>query len=250
MKPRDHFSTQSALYLKYRPQYPPALYNFLSSLLQERTMAWDCGTGNGQCALSLTEYIDHVLATDLSLNQIQQAQPHPAIEYKVLPSEQLQGYDSKFDLITCANAMHWFNLDAFYATVRRVLKPQGVLAAWCYGVPFVSDEIQPAIHFLHDEVLGSFWEEANHLVEQEYKTLYFPFQEIEAPAFYSERTFNRADFIRYFHTWSATQKYIQQHGVNLVDAWEPTIHPLWPDADEEKIIRWKLILKVGRLARV
>jgi ubiquinone/menaquinone biosynthesis C-methylase UbiE len=34
----------------------------------------------------------------------------------------------RIDIITVAQALHWFALDLFYAEAKRVLKPQGVLA--------------------------------------------------------------------------------------------------------------------------
>ena len=42
--------------------------------------------------------------------------------------------DHSADLITVAQAIHWFNFDVFYAEVRRVLKPKGCLAVIGYGL--------------------------------------------------------------------------------------------------------------------
>ena len=130
---KDHFSKQSADYATFRPRYPQELFDYLGTIAPSRQLAWECGTGNGQAAVGLTSVFDRVIATDASERQISNAQAHERVEYRVAPAEN-SGLESRtVDLIMVAQALHWFDLDRFYAEVQRVLKPNGVLAASAYN---------------------------------------------------------------------------------------------------------------------
>jgi ubiquinone/menaquinone biosynthesis C-methylase UbiE len=126
----DHFSSHAGAYARYRPTYPPALFDWLGGQCRAHDLAWDCGTGNGQAAQALAETFDRVVATDLSAEQIALAATHPRITYRVTPAETSGLNDRSCDLITVAQALHWFCHDAFYAEVQRVLKSDGIFGAW------------------------------------------------------------------------------------------------------------------------
>jgi methylase of polypeptide subunit release factors len=67
------FSAGAAAYAAARPTYPPELFEWLASSVARRDMAWDAATGNGQAALGLTMHFRHVVATDLSSEQLRHA---------------------------------------------------------------------------------------------------------------------------------------------------------------------------------
>ena len=140
----DHFSELAETYSKYRPSYPSELFEYLSGICNDHKQAWDCGTGNGQAARSLADYFDNVLATDASKDQLGQALKHPRINYRVEPAEKISLRDSSTDLVTVAAAVHWFNFDKFYAEVKRVLKPGGIISVWGYHL----FKINPSIDIL------------------------------------------------------------------------------------------------------
>lgn len=244
---KDSFSTQSDIYLKHRPNYPDSLYAYLSSLVPRHELVWDCGTGNGQAAIGLADFFEQVIATEPSSNQLGQAVPHAKVAYRNEAAEQSSLSSHSADLVTVANAMHWFKLEEFYKEVRRVVKPGGVLAAWCYGMPEVTTLIDEVVRHLHDDVLGSYWQYENRLVELEYRTIPFPFEELECPRFYSEKTVTFEDLLGYLNTWSATQRYIADRGDNPVSALQREMQQAW-GAAEERTVRWKLTLKVGRVS--
>ena len=124
----DNFSKQADVYARYRPPYPAALYEWIASIAPGHAVAWDCGTGNGQAAIGLTRHFRSIIATDPSTAQIANAPAHPQIEYRVARAEESGLADQSVDAITVALALHWFDLDQFYAEARRVLKPGGKLA--------------------------------------------------------------------------------------------------------------------------
>lgn len=244
---KDNFSKQSQIYLKYRPTYPKTLFEFLSSLTENHELAWDCGTGNGQAAVGLSEFYDKIIATDPSNEQIKHAMVNDRITYLVEKAEQTSLQAHTVDLISVANALHWFDFDSFYNEARRVLKQNGVLAAWAYGVTRISPEIDALINEFHDQTLNDYWLAENRLVENEYSGIPFPFQAISTPEFYATKTMNRDDLIGYLNTWSATQRYITTNNLNPTLELENRLMEIWKDGTAEKSVRWKLILKVGRV---
>lgn len=245
---KDNFSRQAAIYARFRPHYPHALFAFLASLTPLHELAWDCGTGNGQAAIALAGYYGQVFATDPSIEQLRHATTHERVEYRAEIGEHSSLSSATADLITVANAMHWFNLDNFYAEVRRVLKPGGILAAWCYGVPAICPEVDAVIGLFHDDVLGEFWVPENRMVEQGYRELPFPFEEVAAPVFYSTRQFTLDDVIAYLDTWSATQKYMAAYGTSPTAPLYGQLLQYWGDPKEARLVTWPLALKVGSVA--
>ena len=242
----DHFSKQSQLYAQHRPQYPDEIYAYLASLAPGRSLAWDCGTGNGQAAIGLSHYFDKVYATDASAEQISRAQANEKVEYHVEPAEHVSLADRSVDLVTVAVAIHWFNFDEFYREVRRVLKPGGILAAWTYSLTKISPEIDRLIDRYYYEVLKGFWPERIHYLEERYETLPFPFDEIQAPFFAMERELTLAQYAGFLDSWSATQRYQEQKGHHPLEMiWDP-LSAAWGKENETRLVRWPLHFRIGR----
>src|SRR5690349_19954755 len=152
----DHFSKHSEQYAQYRPHYPDEIYADLASIAPEQSRAWDCGTGNGQAATGLAKYFDTVHATDASAEQVSRAYPDDKVDYRVEPAEHVTVDSSSTDLITVAVAMHWFDFDEFYREVKRVLKPDRILAASSYNLPDISPELDPLVKLYYSEILSGF----------------------------------------------------------------------------------------------
>jgi SAM-dependent methyltransferase len=242
----DHFSKHSEQYALSRPKYPDAIYAYLSSLAPARSLAWDCGTGNGQAAVGLATHFDRVHATDASAEQIAHAYPHARVEYRVEPAEHVSLADASTDLVTVAVAIHWFDFDEFYREVRRVLKPAGVLAAWTYHLPEISPQIDPLIEQYYREILHGYWPERIQYLEERYQTLPFPFEEIVPPPFVMEIHWNLTQLASFFDSWSATQRYKAQEGHHPLERiWEP-LCAAWGEADEARLVRWTLHFRIGR----
>jgi SAM-dependent methyltransferase len=244
----DHFSGHAREYTRYRPRYPRELFAFLASLPPRREHAWDCGTGNGQAAGELAEFFAQVTATDPSANQIANARPHDGVQYLVALAERCPLPAASVDLVTVAQALHWFDLERFHAEVRRVVRPGGVLGAWSYGLAKVSPEVDTVIATLYSDVLGPYWPPERAVVEQEYATITFPFEEIDAPRFTMTACWNLDDLVGYLNTWSSAQAFVRQHGTDPLDPLRSKLEEAWGSAQSTHDVTWPLYLRVCRVA--
>lgn len=243
----DHFSGHAEAYARHRPRYPDELFAWLASLLADRSLAWDAGTGNGQVAVALTEHIERVVATDASADQLARAFPHERVVYRNEPAERVSLPDGSVDLITAGAAAHWFDLDGFYREVRRVAKPGAVLAIFSYGPRDLADAIGPSVHRFQEEVLDGFWPDRIRYVHERYATLPFPFDELPAPRFEMTAEWNLAELLAVLDTWSAAQRYFQQRGTRAVDVIAGDLAREWGNPAARREVRWPLFVRAGRV---
>ena len=246
MRPEDLFSRQAPTYARYRPCYPDALFAFLAEAAPARECAWDAGTGSGQAAVSLAGHFRTVLATDASAAQLAQAFPHPRVTYRVARAEASGLEPASADLVTVAQALHWFDLDGFYAEARRVLKPGGLLAAWCYYLNHIDPDIDALFHHFYHEIVGPYWSPRVRHVQAKYQTLAFPFEEVEAPALASDTAWTLADAFGYLESWSSRQEYLRVHGTDPIDAIRAALTDAWGAPGRVRRVRWPLYLRLGR----
>jgi len=242
----DHFSGHAEQYAQHRPQYPDEIYAYLASIAPRHFLAWDCGTGNGQAALGLAKHFDHVHATDASAEQISRAHLHEHVGYRVEPAEHVSLPDSSVDLVTVAVAIHWFNFDEFYREVKRVLQPGGILAAWTYNLTEISPEIDVLIHRYYGEILNGYWPERIRYLEEGYKTIPFPFEEITPPTFEMKVDWDLNQFAGFLNSWSATQRYKAQNGQHPLEIIWTQLLAAWGDENEPRLTRWPLHFRIGR----
>jgi SAM-dependent methyltransferase len=245
----DHFSGVAGAYAENRPRYPDRLFAWLASLLARRELAWDCATGNGQAAVGLAPFFARVVATDASAAQIAAANPDARIEYRVAPAETSGLPGESVDLVTVGQALHWFDRPAFFAEARRVLRSDGVIAAWTYGASEFDDPRLDAAHrIFYSDVVGPYWPAERSLVETGYRDIDFPFEEIEAPSFEMQTHWPLATFIGYVGTWSAVTRFRQARGVDPVPELARELGAAWGDPAMMRRIRWPLATRVGRAA--
>jgi SAM-dependent methyltransferase len=241
---KDHFSKQTADYAKFRPGYPQKLFDYLGSIAPSRQLAWDCGTGNGQAAVRLASVFERVIATDASEKQIANAPSHKIIEYRVAPAENSGIGSETIDLIMVAQALHWFDLDRFYAEARRVLKPDGVLAASAYNLLHIDPAIDEVINRYYYEVVGPFWPPERRLVE-EFANLPFPFQKIDPPSFEMTAHWDLAHLLGYLRTWSSTQRFIAAKGDDPLEQIADDLRNVWGKPEQMRTVAWPLTMRIG-----
>ena len=243
---KDHFTKQAESYAKFRPDYPDDLFKFLASVSPTNELAWDCATGNGQAANGLAKYFKKVIASDASENQVHNAFKNEKIVYKVFPAEKAEIESSTVDLITVAQALHWFNFKNFYSEVRRILRKNGIIAVWMYGLIRISPELDTITNRFDNEILKNYWPPERHFFYEEYKTISFPFELIKTPGFYMSIDWTFENLIGFLSTWSAVQKYKERENSAPVDLIMKDLENAW---GKEKIrkAKWDLILKVGKV---
>lgn len=241
----DRFSRQASAYARHRPLYPSELFEFLASIAPERGVAWDCGTGSGQAAISLSRHFSRVIATDPSAEQIAHAQRFDGVEYAVAPAERSPLADHSVALVAAASALHWFDLGAFYAESRRVLIPRGILAAWGYRESVIEPAIDALVNRYQNESLAPFWSARIRLVAGGYGDIPFPFEEIAAPEFSARAAWTSEDMLAYLATWSASQAYLEARGSAPTELIRAELAALWGPGTRQ--VRWPLFMRVGRV---
>lgn len=212
----------------------------------ETRLAWDCGTGNGQAALGLAERFARVLATDPSAAQIANAQRHPRVEYRVAM------YDTGLEagsvqLVTAAQALHWMDVDAFLGEARRVLQPSGLLAVWCYSLCRIAPPIDELVEFFYRVTLGTYWPPERRLVNEGYRTVALPIDELAVPPFEMVTDMTLPQFVGYIETWSAVQRCIAARGREPIDTFVRTIAGRWGVPSSSRRVAFPLYIRAGEL---
>jgi SAM-dependent methyltransferase len=246
-KDNDHFSGHAACYQQFRPNYPASLFQYVASLCSRHDLAWDCATGNGQAAVPLAPYFVSVIATDASAQQIGEAQHDPKVRYLVAPADRTPIEGGTVDLVTVAQALHWFNLAIFYPEVRRVAGPGGTLAVWCYGLHRVTPEIDAVVMRLYEDIVGPYWPPERRLVEERYQTLPFPFEEFATPEFEMAHSWDLDHLMGYFESWSATQRYRKQNGHDPIALVADDLKAAWGDPAAARDVIWPITVRAGRV---
>lgn len=242
---RNHFRSGGAAYAASRPTYPPALAAELADRCARTEHALDVGCGSGQLSTLLAERFERVTATDPSETQIESANPHPRVTYRTEPAERIGLPNESVDLLTAAQAAHWFDLDRFYAEVRRVVRPGGVLALVSYGVPIMYGAIGARLDRFYWNEIHPYWPDGRHHVEQGYRTLTFPFAEESLPELWITREWSRPDLIAYIRTWSAVKRALNAEGADVVRDFERDLAGLWRDPSRREAIRWPIAGRVS-----
>ncbi len=244
----DHFSGVAQGYAAFRPRYPDALFAALAQAAPSHSAVWDCGCGSGQASVALAAYFDRVHATDASAQQISQAEPHARVVYHVAPAELSGLPDASVALVTVAQALHWFDVDAFHAEAQRVLAPAGVIAEWCYTLLDVP--MAPAVANVvsaMDARLTSWWPPQRRHVDARYDDLAFPFSRVAIGEFAMEAMWTVAQLAGYVATWSAVTRFRAADGVDPMLEFSRELTASWGGA-ERLLIRWPLVLRVGRVS--
>ena len=243
----DLFSGHADLYASARPRYPEALFAFIAAQSPGRERAWDCGTGNGQAALSLSKHFKEVLATDPSDEQIAHAVRAENITYSVQPAEATTLAGKSVNAICAAQALHWFNFAPFFAEVSRVATPGALFAAWGYTWFSVSDDFDAAFREFVFDIIAPYWAPQNKLLWDGYVDVPMPFARVDVPPFNIEAQWNLHQLLAYVRTWSAARRCMAEKGVERFQSAERKLAPLWGAADDVRVVAMPLHVLAGRV---
>jgi len=242
---KDLFSEDSSNYAKFRPGYPDALFDYLLPLVENKQTAHDCGTGNGQVAINLAEHFNDVYATDISEKQLAEAEQKINVHYSVQAAESTTFESNQFDLITVAQAVHWFNFDQFYKEVNRTLKPGGIIALIGYGLIETAGELNDVINHFYKNIVGPYWDKERDLVDEHYQTIPFPFDEINSPTFKMEYEWTIDQLTGYLGTWSAVKHYKKTLQKDPIEEVLKDFQTNWGE-DAIRSFTFPIFLRVGR----
>jgi len=247
--PKDKFSSQSSTYKKFRPTYPDELYDAILKTVKSRNECWDCGTGNGQVAVELSKHFKKVYAADLSKKQIDNAEKRENIFYSVGTAEKTEFEDNKFDLITLAQAAHWFNMEAFNTEMRRVSKNGGIVCVWGYGLLRINDPINKLIDKFYNDIIGPYWDPERRHIENEYDSLNFDFNELDTPKdLFIKIRWTLREFEGYLNSWSSVQNYKELKKENPVTWMMDNLKKLWGE-NVQKEVRFPIFMKMGVVSK-
>lgn len=247
MKNKDSFGLAPTEYLRFRPRYPRALFEYLAGLCERRERALDAATGNGQAAVGLAEFFEKVEAFDSSAEQIAAAIDHPKVRYRVGAAERLPYEPDSIDLVAVAQGAHWFDLPAFYSELERVARRRAVVAIWGYSYCEITPGIDALVARELLEPIEPYWAEGNRVILDRYRSIPFPYEEISPPPFVMRHDWTRNTFFGYLGTWSAYKRYRLEHERDPLARLGTLLDPLWAE-DEPKPVAFELVMRVGRVS--
>lgn len=260
---KDHFSGIADAYVAARPEYPDELFDLLAQHVPADAQVWEPGCGSGQATRGLAARFARVHATDPSAQQIAQhwasvssfpqdarplrndGQEQGRVTVAVEPGERTSLPDTSVQLVAIAQALHWFDRDAFFAECDRVLAPGGVLAAWGYG-DFIAPEgmVEAVADFR--ALIEPYWPPERALVDAGYAGFDWPFPALPTHPMWLEAEWPLRQFLRYLSSMSATARCRADLGEDPVARHAPALSVAWGDAAELRVIRWPLFVHLRR----
>lgn len=241
----DHFSGHAQQYAQARPYYPPALFEWIASQCNRRSLAWEAGCGNGQATAAIAAHFERVVATDPSAAQIAAAAHLDRVEYRVETAESPSLAPASCDLVFAAQAYHWFDQPRFHTAVRRTLRPDGLVVVVTYGLLRVDDAVDPVIDELYRRTLASDWPAERTHVDEAYRRLPFPYLRLDAPGFVMRHDWSLVELMAYLSTWSAVQRHRNRSGVDPLVMVGTRLADAWPGASR-RAMHWPLTVLAGR----
>jgi SAM-dependent methyltransferase len=247
---KNLFSQQSESYAKYRPSYPKTLMEYIISFTLNRKKAWDVATGNGQAAVLLAEYFEKVFATDLSEQQLSLASPRDNIFYSQSAAEKTPFADNSFDLITVAQAYHWFSFEAFAKEAIRVARPGAVMVVWGYNIPQSGiHSVDEAIRYFYKELVGVYWDPERKYIDEAYQTIPFPFSPLPSKSFSIDVVWGISDLAGYFQSWSSVGHFIASQKYNPIEKFVPLLTEVWPRQKKALAFSFPVFMRIGRVIK-
>ncbi|MGB0681372.1 MAG: class I SAM-dependent methyltransferase [Magnetovibrionaceae bacterium] len=222
MSTPNPFETGGELYARARPTYPESLSGALGGLCEKHDLAVDIGCGTGQLTRLLARVFTRVIGVDPSEDQVANADgagnsSSGSVSYVVGSASETTLPSAGADLITAAQAAHWFDLPAFYAEAKRIAAPGAVLALITYGVPRLGEPHAKLFDDFYWGPIHDHWPAERGPVEQAYGNLEFPFERLAIEAEPIRRDWSAEELLAYVRTWSASKRAIKAGQEGLID---------------------------------
>ncbi len=243
----DHFAAAAAAYARARPSYPAALYAAIDAVVPGHRLAWDCATGSGQAVAPLAARYADVVASDASAAQLSRLVRQPNVHPVLARAERVPLADATVDLVTVAQALHWFAGDPFYAEVRRVLRPGGAIAAWTYDLLRIAPALDRLIAHLYGDILAGCWPPARQAVERRYANLPWPFADSRTLRFEMRARWRCDDLLDYLASWSAVSVFRRRHDHDPLAPLAAALRAAWGDSGVREVC-WPVTLKLAQVS--
>jgi ubiquinone/menaquinone biosynthesis C-methylase UbiE len=128
------FSDRVANYVKYRPSYPDAMIEYLVSKVQtsEYKILADIGSGTGILTRLLLSYYEKVIGVEPNNEMRLEAERALGSNERFVSvsgtAESTTLLDKSVNIITVAQAFHWFDREKTKKEFGRILKENGLVA--------------------------------------------------------------------------------------------------------------------------
>lgn len=244
---RNWFEQDGRAYARFRPVYPPELAAYLASVSRSRRLAVDVGCGNGQLTQLLPPHFSTVIGLDPSADQIANIVPDERITYQCAAAEQLPLPDRCADLVTAAQAAHWFDLPDFYQEARRIAQPGCVLALISYGVPILEPDLDERFQSFYRDEIGPYWPPERRLVDSDYASIDFPVEELPKPTLEIRADWQLPEFLGYLLTWSAIRSAREAGREDVLMSFADDIAHAWGHESVRRRTTWPINMRIGRL---
>jgi SAM-dependent methyltransferase len=254
---KDHFSGIADAYAAARPEYPDELFDVIAARVPREARVWEPGCGSGQATRGLAARFARVHATDPSAQQIAQHWanlPHRLagedggggnVTLAVEPGEHTTLPNASVQLVAVAQALHWFDRNAFFAECERVLVPGGVLAAWGYADFVAPEGMIDAVEDLRG-LIEPYWPPERALIDAQYAGFDWPFPALPTPGLWLEAEWTLPHFLRYLSSMSAVARCRADLGENAIERSSAALKDAWGEAGDTRIIQWPLFLHLRR----
>ena len=188
------------------------------------------GPGNGQAAVALAEHFasGHRERPECEADRSGRRRIR---ESSIVSPAKTAGLDAgaRPTSSTVAQALHWFDRPKFWDEVRRVLRPGGVIAVWCYELQQVSPDIDAIINRFYRETVGPYWTPDRKLVEDGYRSGRVPVRRnSRRPSFAMTTEWTLEQQVGYLGTWSAVGRYREETGRRSGGAGAAGAGTAWP----------------------
>lgn len=244
----DYFSGQARVYAAFRPQYPARLFDWLKEIAPAATTVWECGCGSGQASASLAQRFDTVIATDASAAQVDAVTLNmPNLSFRVAPAEASGLPPASVDLVCIAQALHWFDPEAFYAETRRVLRSGGLIVAWMYGSPSIDGPAGRVLSQFEHDTMAPWWPSRRRWINDSYRQVSLPGTALLTPVFAMQQDWPLAGVLGYVESWSAVQRCRDATGEDPIAAFRTALEAHWGDPAAARTVRWPLIVRASQL---
>jgi len=124
----DKFTGKADVYDRYRPSYPKELIDWLYEKTHAASVA-DIGAGTGKFTACLSEKPWEITAVEPNGDMLEKLRKNlPDIRIVNAPAEHTGLAAGSIDLVTAAQAFHWFDKEKFKAECQRIFTVDGRLA--------------------------------------------------------------------------------------------------------------------------